>query len=145
MLPRSPRLEAAREQLRGLEADGVGRLRRLASDAEERMGGSPDTHPNPYPYSSPDRSPSPRRALLDSGSVVGGLDAGQLFNVNLSSSERDSPAARTATILAAQAERARARPMQCLALVDMQCLSFCALSAACRLSAVYHMTCSRQT
>lgn len=108
--PRSPRLEAAREQLRGLEADGVGRLRRLASDAEERAGGNPDPNPYPYPFSSPDRSPSPRRALLDSGSVNGGLHGGQLFNVNLSSSERDSPAARAAAIFAAQAERVRARP-----------------------------------
>ena len=123
MYPRSPRLEAAREQLRGLEADGVGRLRRLASDAEERAGGgNPDPNPYPNPYSSPDRSPSPRRALLDSGSVNGGLHGGQLFNVDLSSSERDSPAARAAAIFAAQAERVRALSVDRFTLADLQSL-----------------------
>ncbi|KAK9831412.1 hypothetical protein WJX81_002627 [Elliptochloris bilobata] len=105
--PRSPRLEAAREQLRGLEADGVGRLRRLASDAEERTG-SPN--PGPNPFTSLDRSPSPRRALLDSDGGGGGVGGGQLFNVALSSSERGSPAARAAAIFAAQAEQRSPRP-----------------------------------
>ena len=91
--PRSPRLEAARASLSSLASDGVGRLRRLASDAEERASGSPGPYPNP----SPDQSPGPRGALLDSGGTGGGDSPGGLFNVQLSSGERTrspSPSAR---------------------------------------------------
>lgn len=104
--PRSPRLEAARASLSGLASDGVGRLRRLASDAEERTSGSPGPCPDP----SLGRSPSPRGALLDSGGTVGGNPPGGLFNVQLSSGERTrspSPSARAAAMFAAQAERVR--------------------------------------